>query len=1051
MKQIAGIEQVNKELSFRRALDSAGKNYVGTRTKIAEDVKPEFGTVLEAQYAQNNTIGSLIANIRNGTYGDDGIDPNYDPTDDIPEDKLMFWDSYARAESPKEVEFITNKIDKELERVSLLESADLKTQLVTGLIVGVTDPVNFIPVGGVAFKVGRLGKIGQAAKTTATAGLISSIASETMLQSQQETRTTEESLINIAGDTLLAGIIGGAAASFSKSDFQTTSKAVLDDINTSKSEYELNPETQQLQDSAGAKRYLGELEDAYKQHVEEALQAGKNPQTFEQFQNEKQSLAKGLGAAKVAKSINKINPTLRVFNSQSIKAKELLQQLFTHNLIVAKNEIGIASQQSVETSIKRWRGPLAIGLKATRDGFKSYKKRMKAEGKEQKFKNHLQFSEAVGKAMRRGDDMLIEAEESISGVVEIAELLDELEIKNVAKIWRSKVFDPLKNEAIEVNLLPKDVMPETAVSYLTRRWNRKKVIAQSSKLKGILKNKLLTFEIPRLKISGDFEGIDDLESYIDNVVDDIIDNLSGHNTYNVNMPYDIKVTTRGPLKERTLTFVDDVEIEEFLDSDIEKIADGYTRIMATDVELKRQFGDVNLEKQFQDINNEYRDFRNKAKTEKEKIAIEKERKDVINDLMSLKDLMRGNYGKLNNPDDYIVKGARIARDVNYMSKLGGVVISSISDIMMPVFKHGMTRVFSKGYKNLITNLKGIKLNVKEAQLAGNVLERVQPTRLATLAELQDPYNSGSKAERFFSNLSAGFSKVTGLTYWNDGMKGFTSVLTQQRIIDDSNKLLKGTIKKSDKTYLASLGISKLEAERIINQVNKHATKEGNLFVANTETWTDGTAVRLFRNALNQDVDSTIITKALGDTPLFMSTELGKTIGQFKSFTFAATQQVLIAGLQRRDAAVLQGVISMIGTGMLIYYLKQKGANREVSDDPRVWIAEGVDRSGLLGVFMEVNNIAEKLTGGKVGINALTGGEIMSRYASRNSIDALMGPTFGAAKDLITILNALSTGEISESDVRAFRRMTPYQNVFYLRWLFDIFEKEINKNIGTNER
>lgn len=69
MKQIPGIEQVNKELSFERALDSAGKNYVGTRTKIAEDVKPEFGTVLEAQYAQNNTIGSLIANIRNGKIG----------------------------------------------------------------------------------------------------------------------------------------------------------------------------------------------------------------------------------------------------------------------------------------------------------------------------------------------------------------------------------------------------------------------------------------------------------------------------------------------------------------------------------------------------------------------------------------------------------------------------------------------------------------------------------------------------------------------------------------------------------------------------------------------------------------------------------------------------------------------------------------------------------------------------------------------------------------------------------------------------------------------
>lgn len=1263
MKDISNAQSIDKEISFKRALSSAAKNYVGTRTKIAEDVKPEFGTVLEAQFAQNNTIGSLIANLKVGGEYNFFPDPSYDPTDDIPEDKLQYWQSYIRADTPSEVERISQKIDKEIERNSVIESADLKTQLITGLIAGVADPVNFIPVGGVAYRSSRLGKVVDAARNTAQAGLISTVASESILQSQQETRTTAESLVNIGAATVLSGILGGAAGLISKGDFESIAKSYQDEVNTEKAVFELNPETQLLQDSVGAKRNLGELEGVYKKHVEESLQKGVEPKTFEQFSLENQSLLKTKASDVVVKTVGKLNPILRIFNADSIKAKELLQQMNTHNLLVAKNELGIASQQSIETSIKTWRAPLAEGINVTRKGFQSYKKRVKAEGGEQVLKNPLAFNEAVSKAMRRGD---------VSDIPEVAQ---------AARTWRTKVFDPLKNEAIQVRLLPEDVQPITAISYLTRRWNRKKVIAQSNVLRQILTKKLKTAEVPKIKnafkqkelslmtgindtnariaevenlldknaseilsgVKGGFsdnelfsmfdeykrsskvlqtekpksllqfikeEGgiidrdgelsilginnkthpfllrkdkgelnkaieyddvalkaweagyfpefvdrpsvrdlldaigretkgqpvfstieeekvfrrqaaqdfLDELDrqeidiniiskakdvrdkktskqfsdvkslilkkeieilkkskekietrlsamsqefnanfgddvftdDYIDEVVDNIIDNLSGHNTYNVNMPYDLKITTRGPLKERTLTFVDDVEIEDFLDSDIEKIADGYTRIMATDVELKKQFGDVNLTAQLKEVGDEYRDLIKKAKTEKERVRLNKEMDSVLKDLTALKDIMRGNYGRVNNPDDWIVKGGRIARNINYMSKLGGVVISSFADTARPVMVHGMGRTFNKGLKNLIINTKGIKLNVAEAKKAGNILESVLNTRLATLAELQDPYNAASPAERFFSNLASGFSKVTGMTYWNDAMKGFSSVITQQRLIEESDNLLKGTIKKTDRTYLASLGIGPEQAERITNQIKKHSTKEGGLFVANTDSWTDATAVKIYRNALNQDVDRTIVTKTIGDTPLLLNTEIGKTIGQFKSFTFAATQQVLIAGLQQKDAAALQGVITSITMGAMVYYLKTIGAGKEPSDDPRVWLAEGVDRSGIMGILMEANNISEKVTRGRVGINALTGGEIMSRYASRNISGTLLGPTLGTIEDAAKITGAIATGDISESDVRAFRRMTPYQNVFYLRGLFDELEAGINKNIGPNE-
>jgi hypothetical protein len=38
------------------------------------------------------------------------------------------------------------------------------------------------------------------------------------------------------------------------------------------------------------------------------------------------------------------------------------------------------------------------------------------------------------------------------------------------------------------------------------------------------------------------------------------------------------------------------------------------------------------------------------------------------------------------------------------------------------------------------------------------------------------------------------------------------------------------------------------------------------------------------------------------------------IGQFKSFTAAATQRILIANLQRADAQTLQGLMFSMGSG-----------------------------------------------------------------------------------------------------------------------------------------
>ena len=180
----------------------------------------------------------------------------------------------------------------------------------------------------------------------------------------------------------------------------------------------------------------------------------------------------------------------------------------------------------------------------------------------------------------------------------------------------------------------------------------------------------------------------------------------------------------------------------------------------------------------------------------------------------------------------------------------------------------------------------------------------------------------------------------------------------------------------------------------------------------------------------------------------MSGEVGKLVGQFRSFGFAAVQRILLSGLQQRDAAALSGAVLSVGLGMGVYALKTMQYGGELSDDPTQWLVEGVNRSRLFGWLMDINNTAEKLSRGRLGIAALTG-ESVSRYQSRNWVEAMARPSVGLIQDANQVLGSAISGDWRESDTRAIRRILPYQNLFYLRGLFDAVEDGVNQGLGVN--
>lgn len=195
----------------------------------------------------------------------------------------------------------------------------------------------------------------------------------------------------------------------------------------------------------------------------------------------------------------------------------------------------------------------------------------------------------------------------------------------------------------------------------------------------------------------------------------------------------------------------------------------------------------------------------------------------------------------------------------------------------------------------------------------------------------------------------------------------------------------------------------------------------------------------------RDVDRIIVTPGQ-DKPLWMSTELGKTIGQFKSFQLSSMQRVALSAMQQRDAETMSGIMTALGLGAFSYAAKQWLAGREVSDNPLVWAVEAIDKSGITGWLMEVNAISEKATRGRVGASAITG-EPVSRYASRNVVGAFFGPTPDAVADIFQVSGSIFAGDTSKADLHKTRGLLPFQNLFYVRGLLNKVEDEAGDAIG----
>jgi len=369
----------------------------------------------------------------------------------------------------------------------------------------------------------------------------------------------------------------------------------------------------------------------------------------------------------------------------------------------------------------------------------------------------------------------------------------------------------------------------------------------------------------------------------------------------------------------------------------------------------------------------------------------------------------------------------VLRAIQSMSKLGGALISSFSDIPLKAAEfqfqghsilssYGITlsdiRVAGKEKKQL-----GALLGVSMDGIAGSIAARFSAT--------DDLPGSISKLQRLFF-------KMSGLTWWTDAGKLGTGMAMSHRLSQ-----FKGmTFDKLDvdtKRLFDNFDISANDWEHI----RKSATKQvdGREYITPdaiqhieglSEKQKDVIEDKLRAYFIDR-ADAATLTPDARERAIFnqgysrgtVAGELLRITTQFKSFPLAVITKVYGRALYGKGKADIPAMVQTAIMTTLMGYLAMsgkdisKGREPRPLDDATTWAAAFTQGggAGIMGDFLmgEYNRFGQSLT------------------------TTLAGPTFGMFDNLASIVSSARNGDdVAAKTLNASINQMPFANLFYLR-------------------
>lgn len=664
----------------------------------------------------------------------------------------------------------------------------------------------------------------------------------------------------------------------------------------------------------------------------------------------------------------------------------------------------------------------------------------------------------------------------------------EKHIRATADELVATVLKPWEKRLIDAGLLSSDKIPVGHRAYLHRVWDKEMVTQYSSELKQIVRdsyyqqweNDVMTAareaEADQVysreeilaaaregdeKLSAEFKKLKQQFDEMDAHAAEFVESIQGDQMGIAAIERLDPSAHKGMVSLLQRAPIPSARVKKFLVKDVGAVIQTWLRDVAPDYRLYEKFGPdygTRLNALVADEATRLKEDLNAkiaaATDAKQKKALEKEVKRLIKDqemgaraVTDIISVLRNRAGIPDNPDGFLNSMGKISRSLNFASKLGGMTISALTDLAYLVAKTGWRHAAPAimkgvaGFGRLADNQRSLGSATfrefrSDAHITATVAENYMHSRMEAITMMEDIRGTGNLVDRSIHTLNTNFARVSFMNRWNDWVKSVSYAAYANKI--------KSHIDAGDMTRLAEFGISPDQAAKIGQAWATHGKMEGNTSVPYMREWhtsgADGIEAQdTMKYALLNAINSVVVTPGAGDIHMAMRHPMGKILTQFQTFPVAVMNRIVIPTLQKtsfKDPTPIMNLGMAIPLGMMVYILKELAAGREPTDDWDTLMYEGVQRSGIFGVYATGFNLMDDGTGGALS-KALFGEDFEAPHRSRNPFTDALGPTVRLGEDAVKAYGGLHNMILNGEDMAwgegsAIRRLIPGNNLFYLR-------------------
>lgn len=948
----------------------------GLETNKTKDTS--FAATIGASALYTTTaIGKYFNQIESN---DTSFDSNYDYKAGIvgtPYEQHI--NDFATTTSESQKAAMKRQIDLENIYKEDISNAGVVPALAAGMISQVADPTMLIP-GMVFLKGYRL--VGSALKTAASAAALTGGAvglQEAILHNQQITRTTEESMYNMAASTILGGLVGGVMGARIHGRVHSTLKSIL------KAE-ELNVPDVPNTGSAGA---------AQVQNFQKASDSELKSFAPEWMQNISPKAAKVYNEVVYATSHIPFieSPMMKGLRSELDSTRRIMSSIFD-NPLEQKMHGERAATPAWEN--KTWQDEAALGdwhLQLENAWAKSNDWNVKNGKKRQ---SYGEWNEEITYYYNRPH-----------------EAPSNPHMADIIQQQRSEI-KRLNKEMIKWGRLTEDQAKMMESGDLSRVWNRTLIQKYRKELHDILTDHYMT------KAEGSMTK-DEARAYSSEAIDNILslkeDSSSLVRMTQIDDDKGVRWT-----KDRTID-IPNYKVEKFISKDFHGVTLQYKRQamqLQRYYEMMNSHGAQSPKDLLKQLEFEY-DTRIAGMTDDKQIV--KLGKQLAKDKELIMDSIRVMLGQYmaKHPSDRFF---RMLKNYNFSRLMGMMVAGMLPDVAAPILKNGLKTTIS-GWINSARSLAGplSKMAKKDLQILNVTLDLHSNSALRNMLEADYANELARGAEKVTDVMSDAMMKYSGGLHFNVVGKTISAHAANSRLINDLISIKKNgweSLTDAERSFLNHHFIDKNDVDSILSQWKKHGAEKDGVAILNLDEW-DNVAIRdKVINYGMKMVNETIIRAGRGDIPLlFQSYQFMSTLFQFKSFFAGASNRVYLPIHQRRDAKIAQGLTALLSMGALTYIVRSYWSGKEPELTPDRLIMEGINRSGVLGLISDP-------------LFALVLNDFMvpSRLAQQNKVEYLFGPSISAYTTAWKLYGRLidSKHKMDKKDLDLFIKLLPFQNL-----------------------